>query len=61
MLKTSYILIKLLIQYYYFIDTLYELLTHYHGYNYHADRALLFFITHHRVSNRSFDVRYTLV
>ena len=60
MLITSHILIRLLIQPYYFIDTRCELLAHCHGYNYHTDRALLFFITHYRVSNRSFDVRYTL-
>ena len=43
MLITSHILIRLLKQHYYFLDTWCELLTHYHGYNYHMDRALLFF------------------
>ena len=50
MLITSHILIRLLIQHYYFIDTHCELLTHCHGY-----------ITPYRVLNRSFDMRYTLV
>ena len=34
MLISSHILIRLLIQHYYFINTRCELMTHYHGYNY---------------------------
>ena len=61
MLVSFYSLIRLLTQHHYFMDTQCELPTHYRGHNYHIDRALLFFITHCHVSNRSFDVKYTLV
>ena len=60
-LITSHSLIRLLAQHDYLIGTRCELLTHYRGCNYHIDRALLFFVTHYHVSNRSVDVRYTLV
>ena len=60
-LITSHSLIRLLAQRHYFIGMRCELLTHYHGCNYHIHRALFFFITYYHVSNRIVDVRYTLV
>ena len=57
----SHSLLRLFAQHHYLIGAQCELLTHNRLYNYHIDGAMLFFITYYHVSNRFFDVRYTLV